>query len=359
MNPPLRERRRSRRDARGHRRRQRRRDRHRPRAAPLRREEGRVRPRAVRHRRARDGVPLALDRLVHAGLHRPSQARRAAVGRTRRASSTCPAGTLVEGALADITILAPDLPVDGRAVDVPLASRRTRRSADGSCVAASPPPSSAAARSTLMGLPMERAASSSLRTRLDTLYASFNYAESAADPIQIVRRYPDPADREIVGFCAAALAFGRVASVLQSIERLTGDPGAVARAVRPRVRPEARRPRRQANRSSMDPRRGSHCSSDHAPANAGIGVDRIVLCGGLRRTRARRGRRSGIVFSAGDEDRRARSLPGQAVSSGRRVLLSESFQRQRLQTAESLPALDGAIRRGRSRRLVGDSAPRS
>ena len=29
-----------------------------------------------------------------------------------------------------------------------------------------------------------------------------------------------PADREIVGFCAAALAFGRVASVLQSIESL-------------------------------------------------------------------------------------------------------------------------------------------
>jgi uncharacterized protein (TIGR02757 family) len=59
-----------------------------------------------------------------------------------------------------------------------------------------------------------------LKTALDRLYADFNYADSAADPIQIVRRFAAPDDREIVGFCAAALAFGRVASVLQSIERL-------------------------------------------------------------------------------------------------------------------------------------------
>jgi uncharacterized protein (TIGR02757 family) len=59
-----------------------------------------------------------------------------------------------------------------------------------------------------------------LKARLDAQYESFNFAESAADPVQIVRRYPDPADREVVGFCAAALAFGRVAGVIQSIERL-------------------------------------------------------------------------------------------------------------------------------------------
>ncbi len=59
-----------------------------------------------------------------------------------------------------------------------------------------------------------------LRTALDRLYADFNYEDSATDPIQIVRRFTAPDDREIVGFCAAALAFGRVASVLQSIERL-------------------------------------------------------------------------------------------------------------------------------------------
>lgn len=55
---------------------------------------------------------------------------------------------------------------------------------------------------------------------LDELYASFNCADSATDPIQIVRRFTKPDDREVVGLCAASLAFGRVASVLQSIERL-------------------------------------------------------------------------------------------------------------------------------------------
>jgi uncharacterized protein (TIGR02757 family) len=59
-----------------------------------------------------------------------------------------------------------------------------------------------------------------LTEKLDELHASFNYPDSAADPIQIVRRFTRGDDREIVGFCAASLAFGRVASVLQSIERL-------------------------------------------------------------------------------------------------------------------------------------------
>jgi len=59
-----------------------------------------------------------------------------------------------------------------------------------------------------------------LKSALDQLYADFNYADSAADPIQIVRRFERDDDREIVGFIASALAFGRVTSVLQSIERV-------------------------------------------------------------------------------------------------------------------------------------------
>jgi uncharacterized protein (TIGR02757 family) len=55
---------------------------------------------------------------------------------------------------------------------------------------------------------------------LDRLYADFNHPDSATDPIQIVRRFQRDDDREIVGFIAAALAFGRVSSVLQSIERV-------------------------------------------------------------------------------------------------------------------------------------------
>ena len=59
-----------------------------------------------------------------------------------------------------------------------------------------------------------------LREPFDRLYRSFDHLHSASDPVHIVRRYPAPDDREVVGFCAAGLAFGRVASVLQSIESL-------------------------------------------------------------------------------------------------------------------------------------------
>ncbi len=58
------------------------------------------------------------------------------------------------------------------------------------------------------------------RPRLDELYRTFDHVNSASDPVHIVRRYGNRDDREVVGFCAAALAFGRVASVLQSIEAL-------------------------------------------------------------------------------------------------------------------------------------------
>jgi uncharacterized protein (TIGR02757 family) len=59
-----------------------------------------------------------------------------------------------------------------------------------------------------------------LKPLLDRLYAGFNYPDSATDPIQIVRRFARADDREVVGFIAASLAFGRVTSVLQSIERV-------------------------------------------------------------------------------------------------------------------------------------------
>ena len=59
-----------------------------------------------------------------------------------------------------------------------------------------------------------------LKSALDRLYSEFNYPDSATDPIQIVRRYARSDDREVAGFVSAALAFGRVASVLQSIERV-------------------------------------------------------------------------------------------------------------------------------------------
>ena len=77
-----------------------------------------------------------------------------------------------------------------------------------------------------------------MKAVLDRLYADFNYADSAIDPIQIVRRFERDDDREIAGFIAGALAFGRVTSILQSIERVlavTGSaPAAYVRQFDPR-----------------------------------------------------------------------------------------------------------------------------
>ena len=61
-----------------------------------------------------------------------------------------------------------------------------------------------------------------LRESLSGLYTAYNREDSASDPVHRVRPYPDAADREVAGFCAAALAFGRVASVLHSIDTLFG-----------------------------------------------------------------------------------------------------------------------------------------
>lgn len=59
-----------------------------------------------------------------------------------------------------------------------------------------------------------------LATSLDSLYRDYNRQESASDPVHRVRPFADPRDREVAGFCAAALAFGRVASVLNTIDTL-------------------------------------------------------------------------------------------------------------------------------------------
>jgi uncharacterized protein (TIGR02757 family) len=75
-----------------------------------------------------------------------------------------------------------------------------------------------------------------LKQRLDEQYAHFNVA-SVTDPIQIVRRFERPDDLEIAGFCASALAFGRVQSVLNSIAGLLQvmgpSPAAFVRAFDP------------------------------------------------------------------------------------------------------------------------------
>jgi Protein of unknown function (DUF2400) len=64
-------------------------------------------------------------------------------------------------------------------------------------------------------------ASVGFKASLNRLYEGFNVPDSAVDPIQIVRRYERAEDREIVAFIAAGLAFGRVASVMASVEAVS------------------------------------------------------------------------------------------------------------------------------------------
>jgi uncharacterized protein (TIGR02757 family) len=76
-----------------------------------------------------------------------------------------------------------------------------------------------------------------LKPALDRLYSSFDHPESALDPVQIVRRYERVDDREVVAYIAAGLAFGRVASVMASIEAMCAvlgpAPAAAVRAFEP------------------------------------------------------------------------------------------------------------------------------
>jgi uncharacterized protein (TIGR02757 family) len=76
-----------------------------------------------------------------------------------------------------------------------------------------------------------------LKAALDRLYGEYDRGGALQDPIERVRVYPDPADREVAGFVAAGLAFGRVASILASIDAVLGvmgpSPAAFVRAFRP------------------------------------------------------------------------------------------------------------------------------
>ncbi len=76
-----------------------------------------------------------------------------------------------------------------------------------------------------------------LKAALDALYEDYNreagrgtsphsgFGPALRDPVHIVHRFDSGADREVVGFIASALAFGRVASVMQSVERVVGEMG--------------------------------------------------------------------------------------------------------------------------------------
>jgi uncharacterized protein (TIGR02757 family) len=63
-----------------------------------------------------------------------------------------------------------------------------------------------------------RISDTALSRALDRLYDGFNAHQSVSDPVWFAHRFDRNDDREVVGFIAAALAFGRVQSVINSIE---------------------------------------------------------------------------------------------------------------------------------------------
>jgi len=64
------------------------------------------------------------------------------------------------------------------------------------------------------------------RRSLERLYRFYDRLDMVhPDPLEFLYRYDDPAEREIVGLVASALAFGNVAHILRSAEEILGRMG--------------------------------------------------------------------------------------------------------------------------------------
>src|ERR1035437_1350780 len=62
--------------------------------------------------------------------------------------------------------------------------------------------------------------------RLETLRREWRSCHLDSDPLVFAHQFADPADREVVAFLAASLAFGRVASIQASVARVLAALGA-------------------------------------------------------------------------------------------------------------------------------------
>jgi uncharacterized protein (TIGR02757 family) len=61
-----------------------------------------------------------------------------------------------------------------------------------------------------------------LKKSLDALLALYGPGDMGSDPVSFLHRYRDPLDIEVAGFIAASLAYGRVALIEQSVNRVLG-----------------------------------------------------------------------------------------------------------------------------------------
>jgi uncharacterized protein (TIGR02757 family) len=77
-----------------------------------------------------------------------------------------------------------------------------------------------------------------LKTLLNRLYAARSQEYLANDPLSFCHRYPDPADREVVGLLASAFAYGQVKIILNNLGKIFGVMGDSPRRFVERFAPE-------------------------------------------------------------------------------------------------------------------------
>lgn len=141
----------------------------------------------------------------------------------------------------------------------------------------------------------------SLRRTLDALALAYDARFLETDPVGVVRRYDHPEDRETLGLLAAGLAYGRVASIRGSLDRLVRVLGPS-----PRRFLEAYDPKRDASRFEGFVHRFTR------------GRDVALLLSLVRQARQQAGSLEAF-FAEGDPDRASATLEGAMNAFGRRL----------------------------------------
>lgn len=78
---------------------------------------------------------------------------------------------------------------------------------------------------------MKKAQLEKVSSMFETLYRTYNRRRYVSpDPLQFLYDYNDPADREIVGFVASSLAYGRVATIIASVRTILEPMGTSPRS---------------------------------------------------------------------------------------------------------------------------------
>jgi uncharacterized protein (TIGR02757 family) len=137
---------------------------------------------------------------------------------------------------------------------------------------------------------MPPAPSSDLGVALERLLRRYDRGWLDSDPLRWPRRFEDPADREVVAILAALLAYGRVASIDRTLERVVGALGA-----RPAATLDETSPRTLRSRLLPIQHRWTR------------GEDLAWLLGGIRRIRAEHGSVGALVARHARGDEKLRS----------------------------------------------------